>query len=331
MRVYPVPDVAVLELTYRCNHRCFFCSCPWEADPDYRGAELDAEEWKKVIRVLKQAGVASMTLTGGEAIVRDDIKEIIDFLDRERIPANLISNGRRLDDDLLEFLSKRDITLSVSVPGIDTFAETTGVDNLDNVLEIFSKAKALGIETTANITVTKRNLPELYENIALPLIKGADYILLNRFLPGGRGLENTELLLNREEVNRMLDIAEEVLSRSGRYGHVGTELPLCIIDRPESYERLRIGTRCSAGKNFFVIDPGGYVKVCNHSPVRICRYDELDKLRDNPYWRTFQDSKYLPEMCRGCDKLGECDGGCREAAHVYSGSVSDKDPLFITD
>lgn len=32
MKAFPgwYPKSAVLELTYRCNHFCKFCSCPWE-------------------------------------------------------------------------------------------------------------------------------------------------------------------------------------------------------------------------------------------------------------------------------------------------------------
>ncbi len=26
-----IPKAVVLELTYRCNHKCLFCSCPWYA------------------------------------------------------------------------------------------------------------------------------------------------------------------------------------------------------------------------------------------------------------------------------------------------------------
>lgn len=31
----------------------------------------------------------------------------------------------------------------------------------------------------------------------------------------------------------MLDIAEEVLRQAGRLGHIGTEIPYCIIKNPE--------------------------------------------------------------------------------------------------
>ena len=85
---------------------------------------------------------------------------------------------------------------------------------------------------------------------------------------------------------------------------------------------------CAAAKGFFIVDPSGYIKVCNHSPKRICHYSELETIEDNPYWNAFQQRTYLPVMCIGCDKATICDGGCREAAHVYYGDISDPDPLF---
>ena len=323
-----LPDVAALELTYLCNHKCLFCCCPWEAETHYKEEELNFEEWTRVIDTLLQNGVEFFTLTGGEVLLRDDLCQIIDYIISKKAGVNLISNGRKIDDNFLDFLASRKVSICISVPGIETFVEHTGIDNIEHVLSLFEKTKAKGIRATANIAVTKKNLHELYENIAYALIKGADYILLNRFLPGGRGLQNKEYLLSREETNRMLDIAEEVLSKSNKYGHVGTELPLCAIDHPERYKHIQVSNLCSAAKGFCVIDPSGYLKVCNHSPVRVCRYDELDTLEQNEYWIRFRSRNYLPEMCKDCDKKDRCDGGCREAAHVYSGNITDSDPIF---
>ena len=323
-----LPPTAVPELTYKCNHKCFFCSCPWEDDNSYKENELSADQWKDVIDTLLSNGVEKFSLTGGEASTRDDIREIIGYIARMRIPLNIISNGRSIDDDFPDFLAEQKVSICISVPGFDTFEAHTGIDNIGHVLSLFTKTKERGIDATADITVTKKNLGELYENISYPLIYGADYILLNRFLPGGRGLQNTAYLLTIDEVNEMLDIAEEILSKADRCGHVGTEMPLCAIKNPEKYKHIRIGTSCSAAKNFFVVDPSGYIKVCNHSPKRLCRYDEIENLSTDPYWLSFVNRDYLPEMCRSCDKNDICDGGCREAAHVYAGSVNGKDPLF---
>ena len=131
-----------------------------------------------------------------------------------------------------------------------------------------------------------------------------------------------------EETNEMLDVAEEVLSKAGRYGHVGTELPLCALKNPDKYSHIWVSSLCAAAKEFCVIDPSGYLKVCNHSPTRICHYTELETLKENAYWNAFQSRTYIPQMCNGCDKRDRCDGGCREAAHVFYGDINDNDPLF---
>lgn len=328
MNSVKLPPVAALELTYACNHKCLFCSCPWEADSTYRSSELDTSGWIDIIDTLLGYGVRTFSLTGGEPLTRPDIREIIHYISQQKAKTVMISNGRLLDADFLSFFSTNNATLCISVPGIETFKDHTGIDNISHVLGLFEQAHKYGIHTTANIAVTKKNLPELYENIALPLIHGANSILLNRFLPGGRGLENTEFLLSLEETNQMLDIAEAVLTKANRYGHVGTELPLCAIKRAGEYKHIQVSSRCAAAKGFFIVDPSGYIKVCNHSPTKLCHYSELGSLSQNPYWNAFREREYLPDMCKGCDKISICDGGCREAAHVYYGSISDLDPIF---
>ncbi len=323
-----IPKVAALELTYKCNHRCIFCSCPWEANENYKDNELTFSEWGEVITTLKEKGVQTFTLTGGEPLLRSDVCDLIAFIKSQNAKVVLISNGRAMDNSFIKFLAEQDVALCISVPGINTFKHHTGVDNIRHVLRLFEMARKYGIKSTANIAVTKTNLPELYRNIALPLIHGAEYVLLNRFLPGGRGLENTKYLLNMDETNEMLEVAETVLSKANRFGHVGTELPLCAIKSIEKYKHLQVSSRCAAAKGFFIIDPSGFIKVCNHSPQRVCHYKDLDSLGKNSYWRMFQEKAYLPDMCMACDKTDLCDGGCREAAHVFYGSVTDKDPIF---
>lgn len=330
LHITRLPNVAALELTYRCNHRCLFCSCPWESDETYRKDELKTEQWFAVIDELMKNGVSAFTLTGGEPLMREDLMRIIEYILQKGASLNMISNGRKIDDEFLNYIAKKKISICISIPGIETFVEHTGVDNVEHVLSLFEKTKIRGIQATANIAVTKKNLPELYENIAYALIKGADYVLLNRFLPGGRGLQNQEYLLTKKETNRMLDIAETVLAKANKYGHVGTELPLCAIDHPERYKHIQVSNLCSAAKGFCVVDPSGYLKVCNHSPIRICRYDELETLEQNEYWMQFRNRDYLPEMCKDCDKKSKCDGGCREAAHVLYGNTNDNDPIFDT-
>ncbi len=342
-----LPSTGVLEMTYRCNHRCLFCSCPWEAESNgfHRRRELTTQEWKDCILKFCDMGVCNLAFTGGEPLMKEDILDLIEFAascTTEHVetkedslvcweaPPNLylLSNGRTMSDAALETCRKYKVNLSMSLPGLKTFEYHTQGGDPNLVLEWFRKAHKRGVTTTVNITVTKKNIHELYETIGEGLLAGADSLLMNRFLPGGRGISYAdELCLSIEEIVRMLDTAEEVLRTANRYGSVGTELPKCILD-PTKYERLSVGTRCSAALDFFVIGPSGYVRACNHSPVRMDHVSEIEKVKDNPYWKRFVFKDYLPKECSACREMLNCDGGCREAAHIVGGEVDSVDPVL---
>jgi radical SAM protein with 4Fe4S-binding SPASM domain len=342
-----LPATAVLELTYRCNHACLFCSCPWEdARGGFpRGDELTTAQWCDVISRLCRMGVTNLALSGGEPLMREDLPEIVSHAagcETEHIETvegelqskmgppkiYLLSNGRSVAESTFRLCKEHGVQLSMSLPGLETFAAHTGCDGADGVLRHFSRAKELGLKTVANITVTRENLYELDRVISAALLAGAEQVLLNRFLPGGRGLEYADrLALFPMELTRMLDTAEEVLQVAGRFGSLGTEVPKCLVD-PTRYKRLEVSTRCSAAIQFFVIGPSGFVRVCNHSPVNLVPFDRIEDLKSNDYWKTFVMKSYLPEACHACEQRLECDGGCREAAHVVGGSLQAPDVML---
>ncbi len=298
-----LPSVAVLEMTYRCNHACRFCSCPWFAGMLKPGPEMEVDEWKRLIEVYSSAGVSQFSFTGGEALLKEGCLELMDFASKRAqagllsngramtedvlrfwAQAGLLSNGRAMTEDVLRFCAERGIHVMMSMPGLTSFAANTDSDtSVEHILSMFGRAHELGCATTVGIAVTKLNLPELYETISAALVAGADSLLLNRFLPGGRGLSHPELMLTAEEVRQIADVAEEVLSRAKRRGHFGTELPDCMIDAGK-YEYLNVTTGCSAATDFFTVGPNGMLRVCNHSPVELVKWNEWEKLPECGEW-----------------------------------------------
>ena len=338
MIISRLPQSVALELTYRCNHKCKFCSCPWYApNSTYpKGEELSVAQWKDAIDILLKKGVESFSVSGGEALLKEGFEEILWYI-RERSnslgiirPIVLISNALAMKEEYLRLFKELDVHLSMSLPGYETFQEHTGIDNADGVLHWFEVAKSLGIKATVNVTVTKKNYYELFQTISMGLLSGAYDVLLNRFLPGGRGLEYmNELGLTPEQVNGMLDTAEEVLTYANRYGNVGTEIPMCSIKDVDKYKRIHIGYRCAAAKGFFVIDPSGQIRTCNHSPRIVGHIFSKPMIKDSEYWNLFAYSKYKPSMCSGCDISKKCDCGCREVANILHGSPKEKDTSII--
>ena len=334
-----IPHSAVLELTYSCNHRCLFCSCPWEAEaanaPKYeKGEELHFEDWKRVLDKLHPLGVKNITISGGEALLKDYLTDLLDCIRRENLYNRdgsivVISNGLLMNETFLKAFKKYNVHLSLSLPGLQTFKQHTGVDNASGVLYWLGEARKMGVPTTVNITVTGVNYHELYETVANGLLAGADTVLLNRFLAGGRGLSYMkELSLTREQLNGMLDTTEEILQLSNRTGASGTEFPRCVINDTGKYKHLTIGSLCAAAKGFFVIDPAGWVRACNHSPRKVGYVFDDPMISDVDYWNAFTYRAYIPAGCVMCKDVSYCDCGCRETASILYGSISAEDPCL---
>ncbi|MBD3276661.1 MAG: radical SAM protein [Candidatus Aegiribacteria sp.] len=344
-----LPANAVIELTYRCCHSCIFCSCPWFSPrKDFETLpELTTRQWKGILDELCSCGVSSVAFTGGEAMLREDCLELLEYTSRLKTEKTetsegrlvtrtvtpdiyLLSCGSAITETVLDRLAELDVKLSISMPGYATYSRHTGSSSLEHILDLFSMASERGIPTTVNSTVTALNIHELKRTLSAAFLAGAGQLLLNRFLPGGRGLKNKDsLVLTAAQTIQMLKIADDVLTRAGRAGNLGTEIPLCLLDEVE-LKTLKVGTRCSAAVKFFVIGPSGYVRVCNHSPVRLDHFHRWRNLRQNEYWRTFTMRKYLPGECGECGLKLDCDGGCREAAHIAGGRVDSPDPLMLS-
>jgi len=346
----PLPRAAILEMSFACTHSCIYCSCPWYA-PGSRypvGRQQTADEYIKMIdHLVDDCGVAALTFSGGEPLLFDDLKRVVDHassketdypfvtggkveIKRIRVATYLISNGSHLDASWLDYLKDRNVGLGVSLPGLKTYNLHTGskLTRPEKILKLFREASDRKIAITANITITKANFFEAYDTMAEALLAGASFILLNRFLPGGRGLGYMkELFMDHVQTGELLDMAEDVLKTANRYGSTGTEIPFCMF-AGKKFERLNIASRCSAGLGFFALDAAGYIRVCNHSPIRLNHWSESKKIMDNEYFGKFLRQDYFPGECRGCQKQFECDCGCREAAHMISRRLDAPDPAF---
>lgn len=335
------PSTAVLELTYRCNHNCFFCCLPWEAPNSQYPIrpELTIADWKEVADTCIADGVSVFSISGGEPTLKPHFEELIAHIRGKLGPRDHIhgfnrihmtTNGSTLTVDHLEECRRHDVTLSISMPGLDTYEEHTGRNGIDQILEAISATASFGIHCTVAITLTRRNMHEAYEIAGRALLAGASELYLNRFLPGGRGLGHMGQLLCEKELHLALQDIDKALDQANRAAALGTEMPKCCLPLTP-YKKILVSSGCAAAKQFFVIDPSGYIRVCTHSPFPLLHYSEYERLSDNQYWRDFSLSNYHPDECLACEQRSECAGGCREAAHVTQGTYRGTDPIWHRD
>lgn len=95
---YALPPLRVgCVLTHRCNLRCAMCFVWQHGNRDSAKDELTTAEWKSVIDQIP--GQAIVTFTGGEPLVRADIRELLDHAcGAHRV--HLVSNGTLFDENL---------------------------------------------------------------------------------------------------------------------------------------------------------------------------------------------------------------------------------------
>jgi pyrroloquinoline quinone biosynthesis protein E len=94
----------LLELTYRCPLHCAFCYNP--TDFARSDAELDTDDWLRVLREARALGAVQLGLSGGEPLSRDDLEPIVAEAHRLGFYSNLITSGVGLNDARLRALKQ---------------------------------------------------------------------------------------------------------------------------------------------------------------------------------------------------------------------------------
>ena len=106
-----------IDLTNRCNLACRHCCV--SANDDLSG-ELSTDELKTIIRRVCDFDPRSISISGGEPLVRKDFQELIIYL-RERFkkPVDILTNATLIDEDMAPFIAENFNSVSVSIDGCD--------------------------------------------------------------------------------------------------------------------------------------------------------------------------------------------------------------------
>ena len=135
------PDSVYFHVTSRCNIRCKICNIPLDAK---ESLELKKEEIFNMIDQLSEWGVHTIVLTGGEALVRKDIFDIIKHATLKNLKVHLLTNGTLIDRKILEKLVEAGIHhIHFSIHGFEDVHDyiSGGKGNFKRSVEIMSFIK----------------------------------------------------------------------------------------------------------------------------------------------------------------------------------------------
>lgn len=156
------PISAGFELTARCTLRCKMCYIVSDNYTPCKEKELTAQQWIDIAREGVKLGLLYVQLTGGEAMMRSDFREIYTALHKMGLKITLNTNATLIDDDAIEFFKKYPpIKFSVSLYGASdkTYEELCGLKNgYTLVTERIEKLKKAELNVKINLTLTKYNV-----------------------------------------------------------------------------------------------------------------------------------------------------------------------------
>ena len=338
----------IFEVTQACNHACLHCYNVWHAPSPIRAlrmregrgggsyprGQLDTPRTLDLLaKALDETVCSHVTLTGGEPLLRTDLPQILEFLQKRRVQVTVISNGRLLDEPTAASLVQGGVGL-FELPLLshrrEIHDELSGAPGAwDAVLAAMANVRLHHGQVVAAFVATRKNIEHLHETIRLAFAFGARGIMFNRFNPGGRGREHlAELLPSVNQVRDALEVAEAAAVEFGLPVSCSIPIQPCLVDISQ-FPHLGFGF-CAAGSEraYYALDPLGNLRPCNHT----------DTILGNLFEESFTDliapermsafTCAVPAFCVDCARRLECQGGCKAAAQVCYGSLTAEEPFL---
>lgn len=342
LRRLSAPVDAFLNLTNACNLRCLYCS----ADSGRPGPdELTRGEWERVIDELADLRVFTVTVTGGEALVRRDAFHLLERLVHHRIDVRLISNGTLLRPATVARLVDLGIhSVKVSLDGASAAVNDTtrGAGSFDRAVAGVRNLLAAGVRPVVLVTVTRRNLLRIAETAAALADLGVRAVAFNMVAELGRETCQEAVLGLRPEDLR--ELAVRLRDAQDAHPDLVKEDLLHWLRLPsrlpgngfEQNGHPVPGARmlpCGAARTSCAVTADGWVVPCNKLAGWRCGNVRTETLAE--IWRgpAMERVRGLAEVatssapgCAACRYRTVCAGGCRAEAYLRFGDLLAPDP-----
>lgn len=307
-------------ITNLCNLHCEHCyqdDFSTKGDLDWSGLRKISDNLLHTIEGWDQK--ACIHVTGGEPLLKPELLPLLDHLDQQSVVEELgiITNGLLVDRERMQRLCDfpKLKKIKISLDGAD--AETNDAIRSKGVFEKVMQNLSLmreekRFEILLMFTVMKKNFRSLPSVFKLCKDSGIDGLIIERFIPLGKGKGAMNEVLGREEWNEMIGMLIRFFSIEGEENSLLPYQAFQISFTGEEPELL--GAPCVIGVDGLCIMPEGNVFPCRRFPVSIGNLlqtplkqiwgasDLLEKLKIKKNLKG-KCGKCKMEVCRGCRSL----------------------------
>jgi MoaA/NifB/PqqE/SkfB family radical SAM enzyme len=179
-----------IELTKRCNQRCFYCFN--NSGGVSRTGELELDVWLGILQHLRSEGLSSVHFTGGEPFLYERIAELLAGAQAIGLSTSVLSNGFRVQElaarvpDVLARLAVSQISLDSMSPVIHN--RRRGFQEAWNhAVTAIHAFRALSVSVEISCVVTEENAGELAAITRFCDQVGAG-LILRPMISQGRGI-----------------------------------------------------------------------------------------------------------------------------------------------
>lgn len=323
-----IPLRAMMELTYKCNHKCIHCYNPHGS----LKPELMTEQVYAIMDEFAAMGTVNMAFTGGEIFMRPDIMDIIFHARDLGMRVSLMTNGSLITEDIADKLIRRGVaSFEISFLG-DTkekFDKMTQVEgSFDKVISVVKMLRSKGVIPHIKTCVTNLNIDGVDRIADLARALDISFSYSPLVIP--------RLDLNQEPGNLRI-LPEEFLDINKRFARFrkhtarnvsGKRAGKNIKEAPGFWEKECLFD-CAVGRTTAFINPYGEMKACITVPEPSFSVTELGVRQCWEKVKEFVDTLKAPAdwECLSCDYRDWC-SWCPGRGYLNTGNIFGCPPYF---
>ncbi len=323
------PRWLLAELTYACPLQCPYCANP--IDYAKYQAELDTEDWKRVLTQARKMGAVQLGFSGGEPLTRKDLPELVKHARDLGYYSNQSTSGYGLTEEKILQLKEAGldhIQVSIQASTQELNDYLAGTTSFQNKKEVAHLVKKHGYPMVLCVVIHRENIHQMPQILEMAEELGADYLELANTQYYGWAHANRDLLLpTKEQFEQAEQVAQAFKEKVAGKMKIYYVVPDFHEDRPKACMN-------GWGTTFLTIAPDGVALPCHSArdlPGLDCpnvkEFSIEEIWNESKAFNFFRGFEWMKEPCGSCDEKEKDFGGCRCQAYLLTGDMYATDPV----
>ena len=329
--------------TFACDSNCVHCaSASKPAFPD----EVDTAGAMRIVDQAYDFGASFFGITGGEALLREDLFEVIRYAKKIGLNTSIITDGHLLDAKAFENIVKNEVRVSISIDGgeatNDLIRGKGTYRSTVSAIEKLSREKLLNclVYTLANVneSVSNVNSDDFTHVLDLAAKYGARWVIYHGFIPYSKDEASLKASPSAQQYewawNKLYDLQStykgkpEINVYYPSFARVAKQREMPDFDN--WFNHFFLG-RCFFGKFMSVAENGDVIPCSFNDVYRLGNVKTKslssiwDEMQNSEFFSKVRDKSNLKGKCGVCEYKDIC-GGCRTSALFFTGDIFESDP-----